>query len=58
MLQVSFTELCNAFLLYSGCGYRGKFEKFVDWRKYAAVMQTEAETLMPSCSGGGKVVVA
>jgi hypothetical protein len=36
---------------------RGPFEKFVDWRKCAAVMQREAATLMPSCSGGGKVVV-
>jgi hypothetical protein len=32
--------------------------KFVDWRQCAAVMQREAVTLMPSCSGGGNVVVA
>jgi hypothetical protein len=34
---------------------RGPFEKFVDWR--AAVMQREEVTVMPSCSGGGNVVV-
>jgi hypothetical protein len=37
---------------------RGRFEKFVDWRQRAAVMQTEALTVMPSCSGGGNVTVA
>jgi hypothetical protein len=37
---------------------RGPFEKFVDWRQCAAVMQREAVTVMPSCSGGGNVVVA
>jgi hypothetical protein len=37
---------------------REPFEKFVDWRKCAAVMQREAETVMPSCSGGGNTVVA
>jgi hypothetical protein len=37
---------------------RGPFEKFVDWRHCAAVMQREAVTVMPSCSGGGNVVVA
>jgi len=37
---------------------RGSFEKFVDWRQCAAVMQREAVTLMPSCGGGGNVVVA
>jgi hypothetical protein len=31
---------------------RRPFEKFVDWRQYAAVMQKEAVTVMPSCSGG------
>jgi hypothetical protein len=31
---------------------------FVDWRQYAAVMQREAVTVMPSCRGGGNVVVA
>jgi hypothetical protein len=34
------------------------FEKFVDWRQCAAVMQREAVTVMPSCSGGGNVVMA
>jgi hypothetical protein len=36
----------------------GPFEKFVDWRKCAAVMQRKALTVMPSCSGGSYVVVA
>jgi len=30
-----------------------QFETFVDWRQCAAVMQREAVTVMPSCSGGG-----
>jgi hypothetical protein len=33
------------------------FEKFVDWRQGAAVMQREAVTVMPSCSGAGNAVV-
>jgi hypothetical protein len=37
---------------------RGKFERFVDWRQCAAVMQREAVTVMPGCSGGGNVVMA
>jgi hypothetical protein len=37
---------------------RGPFERFVDWRQCAAVMQREAVTVMPSCSGWGNVVVA
>jgi hypothetical protein len=37
---------------------RRQFEKFVDWRRCAAVMQREAVNLMPNCSGGGNVVVA
>jgi hypothetical protein len=36
---------------------RGPFEKFVDWRHCAAVMQREAVSVMSSCSGGGNVVV-
>jgi hypothetical protein len=36
---------------------RGPFVKFVDWRQCAAVMQREAMTVTPSCSGGGNVVV-
>jgi hypothetical protein len=36
----------------------GPFEKFVDWGQCAAVMQRDAVTVMPSCSGGSKVVVA
>jgi hypothetical protein len=34
------------------------FEKFVDWRQCAAVMQMQAVALMPNCSVEGKVVVA
>jgi hypothetical protein len=37
---------------------RGPSEKFVDWRECAAVMQREEATVMPSCSGGGNVVMA
>jgi hypothetical protein len=37
---------------------RGTFEKFVDWGQCAIVMQREAVTVMPSCSGGGNVIVA
>jgi hypothetical protein len=37
---------------------RGTFEKFVDWRQHAAVMQREAVTVMSSCSGGSNVEVA
>jgi hypothetical protein len=36
----------------------GPFGRFVDWRQCAAVMQREAVTVMPSCSGGANVVVA
>jgi hypothetical protein len=36
----------------------GPSEKFVDWREGAAIMQREMVTVMPSCSGGGNVVVA
>jgi hypothetical protein len=36
---------------------RGSFEKFVDWRQCAAVMQKEAVTVMPSYNGGDNVVV-
>jgi hypothetical protein len=37
---------------------RGPFEKFVDWRQCAAVLQREALNVGPSCSGGGYVEVA
>jgi hypothetical protein len=36
---------------------RRPFVKFVDWQHCAAVMQREAVIVMPSCSGGGYVVV-
>jgi hypothetical protein len=35
----------------------GPFAKFMDWRLCAAVMKREAVTVMPSCNGGGNVVV-
>jgi hypothetical protein len=35
----------------------GPFEKLVEWGQCAALMQREAVTVMPSCSGGGNVVV-
>jgi len=34
------------------------FHKFVEWRQSAALVQREAFTVVPSCSGGGNVVVA
>jgi hypothetical protein len=37
---------------------RGPFAKVVDWWQCAAVVQREAVTVMPSCSGEGNVVVA
>jgi hypothetical protein len=37
---------------------RGKFEKFMDWRQCAAVMQREAATVVPSYSCRSNVVVA
>jgi hypothetical protein len=37
---------------------RGPFEKFVNWRHCAAIMQREAVTVTQSYSGGGNVVVA
>jgi hypothetical protein len=33
-------------------------EKFVDWQQCSAILQREAVTVMPSCGGGGNVVVA
>jgi len=30
----------------------GPFAKFVDWWQFASVMQREAVTVRPSCSGG------
>jgi hypothetical protein len=61
------TRRCNARIIYASYNahtdikinyIRGRFEKFVDWRQCAAVMQREAVTVMPSYSGGGKEVVA
>jgi hypothetical protein len=37
---------------------RRPFEKFVDWRQCATVMQKEAVTLTRSCGCGVNVVVA
>jgi hypothetical protein len=36
---------------------QGPFEKFVDWWQITTVMQREAVTVMPSCSGEDNVVV-
>jgi hypothetical protein len=33
------------------------FQKFADWRQSAAVVQREAVTVVPSCSGGNNAVV-
>jgi hypothetical protein len=44
---------CNIFR-----NVRGPFKRFVDLRQCAAVMQREAVNVVPSCGGGGKVVVA
>jgi hypothetical protein len=38
--------------------HTGPFEKLVDWRQCAAVMQREAVIVMPSCSCGDNVVLA
>jgi hypothetical protein len=32
-------------------------EKFVDWRQCATVIQRDAVTVTPSCSGGGNLVI-
>jgi hypothetical protein len=37
---------------------RRPFAKFVDWWQCVAVMQREAVTVMPSCSGEGNIIVA
>jgi hypothetical protein len=37
---------------------RGPSEKFVNWQQCAAVIQKEVVTVMPSCGGGGNVIVA
>jgi hypothetical protein len=37
---------------------RGPFEKCVNGQQCAAVTQREAVTVLPSCSGGGNIVVA
>jgi hypothetical protein len=36
---------------------QGPLAKFVDWQQCAAAMQREAVTVMPSCSGGGNIVM-
>jgi hypothetical protein len=41
-----------------GMDVGGPFDKFMDWRQCAAVMQREAVIVMPSCSDAGNVVVA
>jgi len=51
LLSEIFINLVSTYL-------RRPFEKFVDWRQYAAVVQREAVTVTSSCIGGGNVVVA
>jgi hypothetical protein len=34
---------------------QGSFGRFMDWQQCAAVMQREAVTVMPNCSGGGNI---
>jgi hypothetical protein len=56
-----FAFLCHVKIsgVVSKCAnVRGPLSKFVDWRRYAAVMQREVVTVMPSCNGGGNVIVA
>jgi hypothetical protein len=36
---------------------QGLYEKLVDWQQCAAVVHRETVTIMPSCSGGGNIVV-
>jgi hypothetical protein len=52
------TSICEFFPTEIHSIIRGPFEKFVDWRQCAAVMQREARTVIPSCNDGGNVVVA
>jgi hypothetical protein len=49
--------IANYSTIIFGVIIRGPFKTFVDWRQCAAVMQREAVTVMPSCSGGSNVVV-
>jgi len=37
---------------------QGLYEKLVDWQQCAAVVHRETVTIMPSCSGGGNIVMA
>jgi hypothetical protein len=50
--------ICNHHVYCVSVHVRGPLEKFVNWRQCAAVMEREAVIVMPSCSGGGIVVVA
>jgi len=60
---VCISHLFHACLIYiiikhvKGIKLQGPCERFVDWWQCAAVMQRETETVTPSCSGGGNVVV-
>jgi hypothetical protein len=56
VLLVLCMHVCRYVYIRSKVG--GPFAKFVDWRQCAAVMQREAVTVMPSCSGEGTAVVA
>jgi hypothetical protein len=58
MKNVTKAKGFNLYRRYTAHDLREQFEKFVNWRQCAAVMLREAATIMPSCSGGGNVVVA
>jgi hypothetical protein len=52
----SLTQISHKY--YFTYNTQGPFEKFVDWRQCATVMQREAVTVMPHCSVGSNIVVA
>jgi hypothetical protein len=58
MRDIASNEIKIAIKMLSLLILREKFEKFADWRQCAAVMQKKVVTVMPSCSGGGDVVMA
>jgi len=58
MLALLKTHENKYYHMYVHTHTRGPFERFVDWRQCAVVMQTDVVTVMTSCSGGGNVVVA
>jgi hypothetical protein len=59
-MKIAYKILVGKHLQHIGVNLviRGPFEKFVDWRQCANVMQREAITILPSCNDWGNVVVA